>query len=154
MPACHFRSPADVPQWSSRPSPQALVCPRGPEEAARLRASCQRPQRELLRVLHLRSALWPGLPLAVFTLQQLPRPPAPAVSRRLSCPGFAVELTWCFGVCCLPWLSFLSRFAGINLRDPSMCKRRTTRLSGPSQACPVMRWAGKRCLCLCARLLP
>lgn len=81
-------------------------------------------------------------------------PVPPAASRRLSCPGFAVELTWCFGVCSLPWLSFLSRFAGINLHDPSVGKRRTTRLSGPSQACTVAGWAGKRCLCLCARLLP
>lgn len=137
MPSCHCHSPAephcpDFPQRSRSPSPPALVGPpaqrgsqvppggRIAEEAARLTASCQSCQRELLPALYPRCALWPCLG-SIHTVA-----PA-ALQQKAGLPwALTVKLMWCSGVCCLQWFSFPSHSAGINLRYQSACKRRTT----------------------------
>lgn len=45
------------------------------------------------------------------------------------------------GGCSLPWFSFRSRFAGSNLREPSVCKRST--LCCPDPPRPALRWDGQ-----------
>lgn len=148
---CRCRPPVDFPTGSRGLRPRLAVSPMGQRKPPGYSLLPEPSRGSSPRALapRLCSLAWPSLG-SVYTVA----PPALRSQGEAEPPWVHCRVAVDSGVCFLPWFSFLSHFAGVNLREPSVCKRRSTPLPAPSQACAEVGRAGKRCFLLCPRLLP